>query len=282
MHFGASMFCTDYSMTPAELAPELENRGFESFWAPEHSHIPLSRKSPWGGGPELPKRYYDVIDPFVGLATAAVVTKKLKLATGVCLIVQRDVLQLAKEVASLDLLSNGRFLFGIGAGWNREEMADHGTDPKTRIALMAERVDILKTIWTQSKPEYEGRFQSFEPMMSWPKPVQKPHPPILVGGAMPYAAKRAIAYGDGWIPLGGRGAEILDQLPRFRQMAAEAGREPDQLPVSVFGAGMDVDALKKYRDAGIERVVFSLDSAKGDAVLPVLDQIADLIHAVGE
>ena len=282
MHFGASMFCTDYSMTPAELAPELENRGFESFWAPEHSHIPLSRKSPWGGGPELPKRYYDVIDPFIGLATAAVVTKKLKLATGVCLIVQRDVLQLAKEVASLDLLSNGRFLFGIGAGWNREEMADHGTDPKTRIALMAERVDILKTIWTQSKPEYEGRFQSFEPMMSWPKPVQKPHPPILVGGAMPYAAKRAIAYGDGWIPLGGRGAEILDQLPRFRQMAAEAGREPDQLPVSVFGAGMDVDALKKYRDAGIERVVFSLDSAKGDAVLPVLDQIADLIHAVGE
>ena len=282
MHFGASMFCTDYSMTPAELAPELENRGFESFWAPEHTHIPLSRKSPWGGGPELPKRYYDVIDPFVGLATAAVVTKKLKLATGVCLIVQRDVLQLAKEVASLDLLSNGRFLFGIGAGWNREEMADHGTDPKTRIALMAERVDILKTIWTQSKPEYEGRFQSFEPMMSWPKPVQKPHPPILVGGAMPYAAKRAIAYGDGWIPLGGRGAEILDQLPRFRQMAAEAGREPDQLPVSVFGAGMDVDALKKYRDAGIERVVFSLDSAKGDAVLPVLDQIADLIHAVGE
>mgnify|MGYP006249665281 FL=1 len=216
------------------------------------------------------------------MATAAVVTKKLKLATGVCLIVQRDVLQLAKEVASLDLLSNGRFLFGIGAGWNREEMADHGTDPKTRIALMAERVDILKTIWTQSKPEYEGRFQSFEPMMSWPKPVQKPHPPILVGGAMPYAAKRAIAYGDGWIPLGGRGAEILDQLPRFRQMAAEAGREPDQLPVSVFGAGMDVDALKKYRDAGIERVVFSLDSAKGDTVLPVLDQIADLIHAVGE
>lgn len=281
MHFGASMFCTDYSMTPAELGPALEERGFESFWAPEHSHIPLSRKSPWGGGPELPKRYYDVIDPFVGLATAAMTTTTLKLGTGVCLIIQRDVLQLAKEVATLDLLSGGRFLFGIGAGWNREEMADHGTDPKTRIALMAERVDILKTVWTQTKPEYEGKFQSFEPMMTWPKPVQKPHPPILVGGAFPHAANRAIAYGDGWIPLGGRGADILEQLPRVRQMAAEAGREPDSLSVSVFGASMDADQLKQYRDAGVERVVFSLESEKADTVLPVLDRIATLIETVG-
>lgn len=281
MHFGASMFCTDYSMTPAELGPALEDRGFESFWAPEHSHIPLSRKSPWGGGPELPKRYYDVIDPFVGLATAAMTTKTLKLGTGVCLIIQRDVLQLAKEVATLDLLSGGRFLFGIGAGWNREEMADHGTDPKTRIALMAERVDILKTVWTQTKPEYQGKFQSFEPMMTWPKPVQKPHPPILVGGAFPHAANRAIAYGDGWIPLGGRGADILEQLPRFRQMAAEAGREPDSLSVSVFGAAVDADELKRYRDAGIQRVVFSLESEKADTVLPELDRIAGVIETVG-
>lgn len=276
MHFGASMFCTDYSMAPAELAPALEERGFESFWAPEHSHIPLSRKSPWGGGPELPKRYYDVIDPFVGLATAAVVTKTLKLATGVCLIVQRDPIQLAKEVATLDLLSGGRFLFGIGAGWNREEMADHGTDPKTRIALMAERVAMLKAIWTETKPEFTGEFQSFEPMMTWPKPVQKPHPPILVGGAMPHAAIRAIAYGDGWIPLGGRGVDLLEQLPRFRQMAAEAGRDADSLPVSIFGATQDADTLKRYRDAGIARVVYSLESAKADEVLPVLDRIANL------
>jgi len=276
MHFGASMFCTDYSMAPAELAPALEERGFESFWAPEHSHIPLSRKSPWGGGPELPKRYYDVIDPFVGLATAAVVTKTLKLATGVCLIVQRDPIQLAKEVATLDLLSGGRFLFGIGAGWNREEMADHGTDPKTRIALMAERVAMLKAIWTETKPEFKGEFQSFEPMMTWPKPVQKPHPPILVGGAMPHAARRAIAYGDGWIPLGGRGVDLLEQLPRFRQMAAEAGRDADSLPVSIFGATQDADTLKRYRDAGIARVVYSLEPAKADEVLPVLDRIADL------
>lgn len=281
MHFGASMFCTDYSMTPAALGPALEERGFESFWAPEHSHIPLSRKSPWGGGPELPKRYYDVIDPFVGLATAAMTTKTLKLATGVCLIIQRDPIQLAKEVATLDYLSDGRFLFGIGAGWNREEMADHGTDPKTRIALMAERVAMLKTIWTQTKPEFKGEFQSFEPMMTWPKPVQKPHPPILVGGAMPHAARRAIAYGDGWIPLGGRGADVLEQLPRFRQMAAEAGRDADSLPVSVFGAEMNEDMLKRLRDAGIARVTFSLESEKEDQVLPVLDKIASLINSIG-
>ena len=280
MKFGASMFCTDYSMNPAELSLAMEERGFESFWAPEHSHIPTSRISPWGGGPELPKRYYDVIDPFVGLATAAAVTKKLKLATGVCLIIQRDPIQLAKEVATLDYLSDGRFLFGIGAGWNREEMVNHGTDPITRVKLMAERVAMLKTIWTEKKPEFNGEFQSFEPMMTWPKPVQKPHPPILVGGAMPHAARRAVAYGDGWIPLGGRGADVLNQLPRFRQMATEAGRDTDSLPVSIFGSEMNIDILKKYRDAGIERVVYSLESEKADQVLPVLDTIASLIQSI--
>ena len=258
MKFGASMFCTDYSMNPAELSLAMEERGFESFWAPEHSHIPTSRISPWGGGPELPKRYYDVIDPFVGLATAAAVTKKLKLATGVCLIIQRDPIQLAKEVATLDYLSDGRFLFGIGAGWNREEMVNHGTDPITRVRLMAERVAMLKTIWTEKKP----------------------HPPILVGGAMPHAARRAVAYGDGWIPLGGRGADVLNQLPRFRQMATEAGRDTDSLPVSIFGSEMNIDILKKYRDAGIERVVYSLESEKADQVLPVLDTIASLIQSI--
>jgi probable F420-dependent oxidoreductase len=277
MHFGASMFCTDYSMRPAELAIALEERGFESLWAPEHSHIPTSRISPWGGGPELPKRYYDVIDPFVALASAATVTKTLKLATGVCLIIQRDTIQLAKEVATLDMLSDGRFIFGIGAGWNREEMADHGTDPATRIRLMAEKVAILKTIWTQTKPEFQGEFQSFEPMMTWPKPVQKPHPPILVGGAMPYGARRAIAYGDGWIPLSGRGVDVLGQLPRFRQLVAEAGRDADSLPISIFGATADADQLAQLRDAGIDRVVFSLDSAAADEVLPVLDTIAGLM-----
>src|SRR5437870_6924242 len=167
MHFGVSMFHTDYSIPAVELARALEARGFESLWAPEHSHIPVPRRTPFPGGGELPKPYYEVIDPFVVLSAAAVVTKTLKLATGVCLVVQRDPIQTAKLVASIDQVSGGRFLFGVGAGWNLEEMADHGTDPKTRMSLMRERIEAMKLIWTQSKPEYQGRFVTFGPMMTW-------------------------------------------------------------------------------------------------------------------
>ncbi len=278
MDYGVVMFPTDYSMTPAELAQAAEERGFESLWFPEHSHIPLSRKSPWPGGAELPKQYYDCMDPFVALATAASVTKSIKLCTGICLIIQRDVIQLAKEVATLDQLSNGRVILGIGAGWNAEEMADHGTEFKTRMSLMAERVAALKVIWTESKPEFSGKFVNFEPMMTWPKPVQKPHPQILVGGGFPHAAKRAISYGDGWMPIGGRGWDVLETLPQFRQMAAEAGKNPDDLPVTIFAAADDGDEIKRYQDAGITRVAFSLPSAGSDEVLPLLDQYAAYLN----
>ena len=277
MEFGVSLFPTDYSITPAELAVAAEERGFESIWFPEHSHIPLSRKSPWPGGPELPKPYYDCMDPFVALATAASVTKTLKLCTGICLIIQRDVIQLAKETATLDQLSNGRLILGVGAGWNAEEMADHGTEYKTRMSLMAEKIAALKTIWTESKPEYHGKFVDFEPMMTWPKPVQKPHPQILVGGGFPHAAKRAIAYGDGWMPIGGRGWDVMETLPKFRQMAAEADRNPDDLPISIFGAADDGDVIKGYRDAGVARSVFGPPSASRDEIMPLLDQYAALI-----
>src|SRR3984885_1600681 len=181
MKFGASMFFTDYSMTPAALARALEERGFDILWAPEHSHIPLSRKTPFPLGPELPKRYYDVMDPFVTLTAAAAVTTKLKLATGVCLIAQRDPIQTAKLVASIDQVSAGRFLFGIGVGWNAEEMEDHGTVFATRAKLVRERVEAMKLIWTKSKAEYRGDLVNFPEMMTWPKPVQKPHPPVIVG-----------------------------------------------------------------------------------------------------
>ena len=277
MEFGVSLFPTDYSITPAELAVAAEERGFESIWFPEHSHIPLSRKSPWPGGPELPKQYYDCMDPFVALATAASVTKTLKLCTGICLIIQRDVIQLAKETATLDQLSNGRLILGVGAGWNAEEMADHGTEYKTRMSLMAEKIAALKTIWTESKPEFHGTFVDFDPMMTWPKPVQNPHPPIVVGGGFPQGAKRAIAYGDGWMPIGGRGWDVLETLPKFRQLAAEADRNPDALPVSIFGATEDSDLLKGYRDAGVTRTVFSLPSTGRDEVMPLLDRYAALI-----
>jgi probable F420-dependent oxidoreductase len=282
MEFGVAMFFTDYSMTPAELGQALEARGFDSVWAPEHSHIPASRQSPWPGGGDLPKMYYDVMDPFVTLTAAAAATKTLKLGTGICLVVQRDPIQTAKLVASIDQVSGGRFLFGVGAGWNAEEMADHGTEFKSRFKLMEERILAMKAIWTQSKAEYHGEFVDFPPLMTWPKPVQKPHPPILIGGGFPHAARRALAYGDDWMPLGGRATtgDLLEILPRFRQMVAETGRDPQSMPVTVFGAREDEDRLKRYRDLGVGRVVVLVDAAKSDKILPVLDRWAALIRRV--
>jgi len=200
MKFGASMFFTDYSMGPADFARALEERGFDIVWAPEHSHIPSSRKTPFVLGGDLPKRYYDVMDPFVTLAVAAGATGTLKVGTGVCLIAQRDPIQTAKLVASIDQVSGGRFVFGIGNGWNQDEMENHGTNFATRHKLARERIEAMKAIWTQSSAEYHGEFVEFGPMRTWPKPVQKPHPPILVGGAFPYSARRAVRYGDGWMP----------------------------------------------------------------------------------
>jgi len=282
MHFGASIFFTDYSMTSAALAKALEERGFESAWAPEHSHIPLSRRSPWPGGGELPKMYYDVMDPFVTLTAAAAATTKLKIGTGVCLVNQRDPIQTAKLVASIDQVSAGRFLFGIGVGWNAEEMEDHGTVFTTRAKLVRERVEAMKAIWTQSKPEYHGEFVNFDPMMTWPKPVQQPHPPVIVGGAFPYGARRAARYGDGWIPLAGRPGygDVFDTVPKFREMLKEAGREAASCPISIFSAPDDADTLKRYRDLGIVRVAVSLPAETESVVLPILDRWASLIRQI--
>jgi len=280
MDFGAAIFFTDYSMGPAELARALEERGFESLWAPEHSHIPLSRRSPFPQGGDLPKKYYDVMDPFVTLSAAAAVTTKLKVATGICLVVQRDPIQTAKEVATLDQVSGGRVLFGIGAGWNAEEMADHGTEFSMRFEVMRERVEAMKAIWTKSKPEYDGKHVKFPQMMTWPKPIQKPHPPVIVGGAFPYGARRAIAYGDGWVPHARRPAydDVLTLLPEFRKMATAAGRDPGSIPVTVFGVAENVDAVRRCQDAGVARAIFNLPAAKADEVLPVLDRCAALIR----
>ena len=278
MDFGVLMFFTDYAIPAVELARALEARGFESVWAPEHSHIPASRKTPFPGGGELPKRYYDAMDPFVSLTAAAVATTRLKVATGVCLVQQRDPIQTAKLVASLDQVSRGRFLFGVGGGWNADEMENHGTVFKTRFKLMRERIEAMKEIWTKSKAEYHGNMVDFEPMMAWPKPVQKPHPPILVGGAFPQAARRAIRYGDGWCPIGGRpGFNPLDALGQFRQMAGDAGRDPRSLPVTPFNPSEDAGELARYRDLGIARVVVLLMSEETDKILPILDRWAELI-----
>ena len=276
MKFGVTMFTTDYSISPSELAVAAEERNFESLWLPEHSHIPLPRTSPWPGGGELPKMYYDVMDPFIALASAASVTKKIKLATGICLVVQRDPIQVAKEVATLDQISKGRFLLGVGGGWNAEEMANHGTiDFKSRFKLMDERLQAMRTIWMEAKPEFNGEYVKFGPMMTWPKPVQKPYPPIIVGGGFPHGAKRAISYGDGWMPIGGR-MDVAELVPRFRQMAAEAGREPDELPITSFGLQPEEDKIKRTIDAGIDRIIFALPPELPDKVLPILDSFAEI------
>jgi probable F420-dependent oxidoreductase len=280
---GAAIFFTDYSMGPVELGRALEERGFGSLWAPEHSHIPLSRRTPFPQGGELPKKYYDVMDPFVTLSAAAAATTRLQVATGVCLVVQRDPIQTAKQVASLDQISGGRFLFGIGAGWNAEEMADHGTEFRSRFRVMQERVEAMKAIWTMSKPEYHGQFVDFPPMMTWPKPVQKPHPPVIVGGAFPHGARRAIAFGDGWVPHARRPqyGDVLGLLPQFHKLVVEAGRDPASLPVTIFGVPEDADLIARYRDAGVARVVFSLPPATADEVLPALDRCAMLLRRAG-
>lgn len=280
MLFGASMFPTDYSIAPGALARALEERGFESLWAPEHSHIPVSRRSPWPGGGELPKRYYDCMDPFVALSFAAAATTTLKLGTGVCLVNQRDPIQTAKLVASLDRLSGGRFLFGIGIGWNAEEMENHGTAFETRAKLVRERVEAMKEIWTKSKAEYHGEFVNFDPVMAWPKPVQQPHPPVIVGGGFPQGARRALRYGNGWIPITGR-APVHEALAKFREMAKEAGRDPAEVPITAFATPEDAEEIRRLADLGVTRVVVSLESEGEDKVLPVLDRWAALMRSVG-
>ena len=282
MEIGAAIFFTDYSMAPTELAVALEQRGFDSLWVAEHSHIPVTRRFTLPGNMELSKQYYDVMDPFVTLSAAAAVTTRLKLGTGVCLVIQRDTIQTAKSVASLDQVSKGRFLFGIGCGWNAEEMEDHGTVYETRTLKMREQIEAMKEIWTKDKPEYHGQIVDFPPMQTWPKPVQKPHPPIIVGGAFRLAARRALRYGDGLIPAaasaGSGGPEEF--MPRLREMAKEAGRDPQSLSVTLGGAPEDPDLLKRNRDLGITRMTVRLPPAKADEILPVLDRWAKLISLV--
>ncbi|MEZ5856186.1 MAG: LLM class F420-dependent oxidoreductase [Hyphomicrobiaceae bacterium] len=280
MKVGISMFVTDYTISPGDLGREVEARGFESLWMPEHTHIPTSRASPWGGGPNLPQHYKETLDPFMALTAAAMTTKTIKLATGICLVVERDPIHTAKQVATLDHLSGGRVIFGIGGGWNAEEMASHGTDFKTRFELMRERVEAMKAIWTQDVAEYHGKFVNFDPMWCWPKPVQKPYPPILLGGAFPYGARRAIAYGDGWMPIGGRDQDPVEIGNRFRQMLAEHGKDPSSMPMSVFGPKHDRGLLEKYREAGMDRTVLLIDTAQRDATLKTLDELVALTRGL--
>jgi probable F420-dependent oxidoreductase len=283
MKYGIAMFPTDYAIPIDELARELEARSFESVWLPEHTHIPASRKSPWPGGPNLPREYWHTLDPFVALAAAAVVTKTLKLGTGICLVIERDPILLAKEVASLDHLSQGRVLFGIGGGWNAEEMEHHGTPFGERWKILRERIGALKAIWTQDEAEFHGKYVNFEKLWSYPKPVQKPYPPILMGGAGPHARQRAVDFDGHWIPIGGRAYSepIAESMADFRARAEKAGRDSATLTVTIFGVAPDEAWVATLRDAGATRAVFFVPSATRDVVLPLLDQYAGLAKKVG-
>jgi probable F420-dependent oxidoreductase len=281
LKFGISLFFTEYSMTPTELARELEQRGFESVWSGEHSHIPAAMTTPFPGDGGIKRHYLDVMDPFVTLTAAAMATKTLKIGTGVCLIAQRDPIQTAKLVASIDQVSHGRFLFGVGDGWNQEEIENHGTAFATRHKRARESVEAMQAIWTQSPADYHGEFINFAPIHAWPKPVQKPHPPVLVGGAFPYSARRAIRYGDGWVPGSSKEyRDIVGLIPRFRQMAAEAGRDPASLPITAWYPPRDLALMHCYHVLGVERAVFTVPSATADIVLPALDEIGALMAAV--
>ncbi|MBW2229746.1 MAG: LLM class F420-dependent oxidoreductase [Deltaproteobacteria bacterium] len=280
MQYGVTIFPTDYSMPMAELGPAVEERGFESLWVAEHSHIPVCRTSPWPGGGDLPKMYYGTLDPFVALTAAAVRTTTLKLGTGICLVVQRDPIHTAKQVASLDLVSGGRLLFGVGGGWNFEEMGNHGTESDHRFGLLRERIEAMKAIWSASKAEYHGKYVDFDPIHMWPKPKQTPHPPIHVGGAFPGGARRALRYGDGWIPIAGRD-DFEQQLADFAALAAEEGRDPKSIEISTYGVVAKDKIVERYASAGIDRVVFGLPPADADKLLPYLDELVALIERVG-
>jgi probable F420-dependent oxidoreductase len=278
MELGLAILLTDYSIQPAALGASAEERGFESLFLAEHTHIPVSRETPYPGGTELPREYSHTIDPFVGLAAAATATERLKVGTGVCLVTQRDPIVTAKEVATLDHVSGGRFLFGVGAGWNREEMLDHGTDPKTRWGVMRERIEAMKAIWTQEEAEYHGRYVDFDPIWSWPKPVQNPHPPVLVGGVGEKVLDRVVAYGDEWIPNRVKGPDELGvRIAVLQRRAEAAGR--DRIPVTVFGARPEQSVLERLEAVGVTRSLFYLRPDEPAAVQRQLDQLAEVAAA---
>ena len=277
MQYGVTMFPADYAIPVPDLAREVEARGFDSLWLPEHTHIPTSRLSPFPGGGDLPEEYKHTLDPFVALAAAATVTTSLKLGTGIVLLIQRDPIVTAREVASLDLLSNGRVEFGIGAGWNREEMANHGAEYRTRWRLMRERVLAMIALWTNEVAEFHGEFVNFDPVWQWPKPVQQPHPPVIIGGDGPKATEALLEYGDGWIPRANRGdAPLAQRIADMNRLLAERGRGP--VAISIFGAPTEPAGLEEYRNLGVTRAVFRLPPAPADEVLPVLDRHAELVR----
>jgi probable F420-dependent oxidoreductase len=283
MKVGIALYCSDETIPPDELAVACEQRGLESLLFPDHSHIPTSRRSPWPGSTDdapLPDIYKRLIDPFVALGAAAAVTSTLRIGTCVVLPAQRDVLQLAKEVATVDWLSGGRMIFGIGFGWNREEMANHGVDFASRWDVVAEKVEALKLLWTQETAAYNGRHVQFEESWAWPKPVQRPHPPILIGGGWgPRLLGAVCRLADGWMPVSAR-SSIASRLQLLHDEAVRQGRDPATLSVTVTDARPDVDSFRSLESEGVERVLLTVPPGSRDDTLRILDGHGALARAV--
>ncbi|MGP4004463.1 LLM class F420-dependent oxidoreductase [Streptomyces sp. 8N706] len=273
MKFGISTFITDQGIAPAPLGRAIEERAFDSLFIAEHTHIPLSRETPYPGGGELPEEYYRTLDPFVALSTVAAVTERLLVGTGVALVIQRDPIITAKEVASLDLVSGGRAVFGIGAGWNREEMRNHGTDPRTRGRLLDERMRAILRLWTEEHPGFHGDFVDFDPVVSLPEPVQRPHPPVYVGGGSERTFARIGEYGDAWLA----NTLMPDELgPKMDELRKTAGRE---VPVTVYAAPASPEVVEGYARLGVERVLLYLPTLPESESLEHLDQLAEFAGA---
>ncbi|AEM83543.1 LLM class F420-dependent oxidoreductase [Streptomyces violaceusniger] len=272
MKFGVSTFVTDQGIRPAPLGRALDERRFDSLFLAEHTHIPVERRTPYPGGGDLPEIYYRTLDPFVTLASIAAVTRHLLLGTGIALVAQRDPIITAKEVSSLDLVSDGRAVFGVGAGWNREEMENHGTDPSTRGRLVNERLRAIRELWTKEKAEFHGEFVNFDPVFQWPKPVQRPHPPIYVGGGGDAAFRRIAELGDAWLANSESPEQLRPQIERLREVA---GRE---VPVTVYAVPEDPDVVEGYQRIGVERVLFYLPTMPEAETIARLDAMAQVAN----
>ena len=275
--FGVSIFPTDYSIQPVEIAKEAEARGFQSLFFPEHTHIPTNRNPPFPGGGELPKQYWHSHDPFVALGACAAVTSEIRLGTGICLIIERDPITTAKEIATLDMISNGRTIIGIGAGWNREEMENHGADFKNRWQIVKEKVEAMRAIWTDEEPEYHGKYVDFDPIWSYPKPIQDGGPPIWMGANSKWVFERIADYADGWMPIGGLGSGNMNRL---KEALDSKNRKIEDLTLALFGGPKDRAQIVGRIEQGFDEVIFSLPSEGPDQVLPLLDEYADIVKSV--
>lgn len=281
MDFGVSYFPTDEAIEPAELARMAEERGFESVFVTEHTHIPSSRETAYPAGGDLPREYWRIYDPFVALATMAAATTRIRVGTAICLLVERDPITTAKSVASVDRLSGGRMIFGVGAGWNLEEMANHGTDPQRRFGILRERVEACKAIWTEEEASYHGEFVDFERIVCRPAPVQEPHPPVLIGGNGPTVHKRVLAYGDGWFPNRIPPDEgMIERIEELQKLGEEAGR--GAIPVTLQIPPRDPSVLERYEQAGVTRAVHMLraeDAVDAERAERKLDEWTQRIQA---